>query len=92
MTSTAFEQVLLHRGDGGVDQLRPVEHGLGVDPRRERSLHLRHLRVDAGGNGAAVRAEQHDRCGDDHFLAVLAGRAVRSSRPIRSPPRLARCP
>ena len=62
--------------DRRVDELRAVEHGLGADVRRQRCCAISlHLRIDGGGDGAAVGADQHQRRADDDLLAVLAGAA-----------------
>ncbi len=42
----ALGKVLLDRGDGRVDQLGAVEHGLDDDVRRQRSVDRLHLFID----------------------------------------------
>jgi hypothetical protein len=56
---------------------------LALIPGGQRALDLGHLRVHRRRDRAAVRADQHDGRADDHVLAVLARRPVRSSRPPR---------
>ena len=71
----AFEQVLLHRGQGLVDQRGAVVDHIDGDARRQAAPGLVELFGDLLRHRAAVLADQHEHRAQHHFLAVLRGRA-----------------
>ena len=79
----AFGQVARHRMDGRIDQLRPVQHGMRVDARRQGTADLLDPGVGGRRDRAAVAADQHQR-GSEHDLApVDAGAAGAQFAPDR---------
>jgi hypothetical protein len=72
---SAFTEV---GGDGlhrGVHELGAVEHGFEFNAGRQGAAHLVDFGINGGRDGAAIAANQHERCADDHLVAVLAGAA-----------------
>ena len=69
----AFEQVLLHGGDGLVDQDRAVVDRIGGDAFRQCLVDLRQLAGYRIRHGAAVFAEQHHRRAEHRLLAIAGG-------------------
>ena len=49
-----------------------VEYRFDHDVRRKRSSNVVDFRIDGGGNGAAVRPDQHQSRADDDFVSLLA--------------------
>ena len=72
----AFKEINLHRLDGRVDEIGAVIDGAGDDSLWQRLVDLRHLRVDALGNRAAVFADEHEDRSQHGFASVLRRRAV----------------
>ena len=71
----AFQQILLHRGDGLVHQ-----HSAVVDRHRMHALgqaavDLHHLLVHGLRNRTAVLADEHEHSAQHHLAAVVRGRA-----------------
>ena len=67
----AEHEVVADRLDRGVDELRAVVDGLGDHARRQRPVHLFHLRRDTLRHDAAVLAHQHQDGAEHDFLAVF---------------------
>jgi hypothetical protein len=61
--------------DRRVDQLRAVEDGLDLDPRRHRLGDFAQARGNRIGNDPAVAACDHQGGADDDLLAVFRSRA-----------------
>ena len=79
----ALRQVLGDRGDGGVDQLRPVQHGLCDDPGRQRLVDRFDPGSGGGGHRPAVAADQHQRGTEHGLVPVEAGAAGPQFTPDR---------
>ena len=75
MTSTAPSARFGHCLDGRVDEHGPIENCLRFDAGRKSLVDFAHLRVDCGGDRAAIGPNQHERRADDNFLTVQAGAA-----------------
>ncbi|MGY4501905.1 hypothetical protein ACVWYH_005862 [Bradyrhizobium sp. GM24.11] len=70
-----FSQILSHGVDRGVDELRSIENGAGIDARRQGLADVLDLGVGGGGDGPAVAADQHQ-CGAEHDLASVDARTA----------------
>ncbi|EKD97782.1 MAG: hypothetical protein ACD_23C00746G0002 [uncultured bacterium] len=68
-----FQQVLLHRTDGLVNEHRTVIDGHRVDSVRKTLVDLHHLLAHGLRDGSAVFADQHEHCPENHFAAVVCG-------------------
>ncbi len=66
----AFDEVLLDRPDGRIDQCRSIVKRGQPHPWRHRLLHLVQPLGDALGDDAAILASEHEGRPDDDFLAV----------------------
>ena len=71
----AFEQVLLHGGDGLVHQYRAVVHGVGGDASRQALVDLRQFRRHVPRHRATVLANKHH-CGAEHGFRTVTGRGA----------------
>jgi hypothetical protein len=71
----AFGEIAFDRRDGGVHELRAVEHDIHLDARRQGLCNLGQLVANSLGDHAAVLADQHERGPDDGFAPVHAGGA-----------------
>ena len=69
------------RVDRRIDQLGAVVDGRGADVGRQGAVHVRHLRVHGGGDGAAVGADQHHGGADTTSRPFMLAAPVRSSVP-----------
>jgi len=72
----AFDEVLFHRGDGLVDQVRAVVHRHGDHALRQGFIDLFELAGDRLRHGATVLADQHEHRAEHHFTAVFSSRAT----------------
>ncbi|MNJ21356.1 hypothetical protein D3C77_157060 [compost metagenome] len=77
----AFDEVLLHRGDGLVDQVGAVVHRHRADASGQRAVDLHQLLRHRLGHRAAVLADQHEHRAQHHFAAVLGCRAAAQFTP-----------
>ncbi len=68
----AFGEVLGDRLYCGVHQLRAVQDRRHSDAGRQGRLNTLHFGFDGGSDRATVPADQHQRCANDHFLAICA--------------------
>jgi len=71
----AFQQVLLHRGDGLVHQHGAVVHRHRMHALGQAAVDLHHLLVHGLRHRAAVLADEHEHRAQHHFAAVVRGGA-----------------
>ncbi|MNO61481.1 hypothetical protein D3C76_521320 [compost metagenome] len=71
----AFDQVLLHRGDGLFHQVGAVVHRHRDHALGQIAVDLDQLGGDRLGHRAAVLANQHEHRAQHHFPTVFGGRA-----------------
>ena len=69
---SAFDQILLHRIDGLIDQYSAVIDRLRYDSFRQVAIDLLYALVDSLRYIAAVLANQHKGSAEHHLLAVLS--------------------
>ena len=70
-----FQQVLLHGGDGLVDQVGTVIHSDHAHALGQVAIDVLHALVHRLRHGTAVLAHQHEHGAQHHFLAVCRRRA-----------------